>query len=174
MMDPDNRRPVDFTKRSRLLAEVAAAEHKDRASLLAAMCSEWRDGRIKLYLTWKALAFRRENQQLFSQGSYTPLSTAGKHKASLCAFLRHHANSWVLVAVPVLVTRLAPAGHMPIGGVWGNTQVVLPREAPMKWHNVLTGEMLTLRGRQERKGGVSVRSILRSFPVAVLEASATS
>jgi (1->4)-alpha-D-glucan 1-alpha-D-glucosylmutase len=88
MVDPDNRRPVDFQQRARLLAELAAAEHGDRESLLHDILEHWQDGRIKLYLTWKALGFRGNHAELFAEGDYVPMIATGKKNENVCAFAR--------------------------------------------------------------------------------------
>lgn len=171
MMDPDNRRPVDFQKRARMLAELAAAEHNDRALLISDLLEHWQDGRIKLYLTWKALQFRRAHNNVFAEGSYTPLSATGKRSSNLCAFARRKGKDWALIAAPIMTTRLVEPSRMPLGqDAWGSSAILLPQGAPPEWQSVFTGE--TLRARAS--GGKTIllaKALFGSFPVALFEAT---
>jgi (1->4)-alpha-D-glucan 1-alpha-D-glucosylmutase len=171
MVDPDNRRPVDFQQRARLLAELAAAEHGNRESLLSDILEHWQDGRIKLYLTWKALAFRGSHTELFSAGDYVRMIPTGKKNENVCAFARRKGKSWALVAAPVMMTRLVEANRMPLGQeTWGNSAIRLPDGAPGSWRNVLTGEAVKA-GTTRGKKWLLLKALLRNFPVALLEAS---
>jgi (1->4)-alpha-D-glucan 1-alpha-D-glucosylmutase len=170
LMDPDNRRPVDFQKRARLLAELAAAEHADRAALIEQLLLHWQDGRIKLYLTSRALEFRRRHNPLFLEGDYLPVHPTGKKSENVCGFARRREKSWALAAAPLLTTQLVEANRMPVGQeVWGTSGILLPDDAPLEWRNVLTGETIKA-GSTRRKKWLLLKSVLRHFPVALLEA----
>ncbi|WP_027719436.1 malto-oligosyltrehalose synthase [Desulfovirgula thermocuniculi] len=176
LVDPDNRRPVDFARRAGCLREL---EEKERACGPAALAAElldgWADGRIKLYLTCKALRFRRAHLDLFAGGAYIPLEAAGPLYRHVCAFARRRGSRWALVAVPRLVARLAlrhapPRMELPLvaplgQGVWGDTALVLPGGAPCAWRNVFTGEEV-----QAGEGNVLPLAVaFKGFPVALLE-----
>ena len=140
LVDPDNRRPVDFMTRARLLDELKAAEESDSSALLADLIDSWRDGRIKLYLTWKAARFRRQQKALFEQGGYLPLASAGMREGNVCAFARVAQMQWAICVAPRFFTRLVDPGQAPLGrDVWGSTSLLLPRGFPSIWKNVLTG-----------------------------------
>jgi (1->4)-alpha-D-glucan 1-alpha-D-glucosylmutase len=169
MMDPDNRRPVDFQKRARLLAELAAAEHANREALLEHVLQHWQDGRVKMYLARKALDFRRQRNAFFLESEYISIHAAGKKTENVCAFVRRKEQGWVLAAAPVLTTQLVEPGHMPLGQeTWGMSGILLPNDAPGVWRNVLTGEMLKT-GTTRRKRWLPLKSIFHRFPVALLE-----
>jgi (1->4)-alpha-D-glucan 1-alpha-D-glucosylmutase len=170
LVDPDNRRPVDFKRRARLLEELrkkeAAAE--GLAGLLRELLNHWEDGRVKLYLTWKALNFRRAHPALFLQGDYVPLFGRGGKRESVCAFARRRGEEWALMAVPRLATRLVGTGQFPLGRkVWGASALSLPAGAPTRWRNVLTGETLAATSRQ-RKKSLPLAQVFERFPVALL------
>lgn len=111
LVDPDNRRPVDFEHRARLLESL---EGTDPAELMAG----WRDGRIKLFMTAVLLRFRRDHPELFACGDYVPLSLKGTFKERAVAFARHAGKEAILVAVP----RLSGAvGFPPTGDRWKDT-----------------------------------------------------
>ncbi|HEV7995030.1 MAG TPA: malto-oligosyltrehalose synthase [Stellaceae bacterium] len=152
LVDPDNRRPVDWGARRSLLAQIGEA----RAGDLAA---DWQDGREKLFVTHRLLALRRAHPALFAAGDYQPVEVVGDRSAHLCAFARSHDRMWLLVAVPRLVHQLHQENE---AADWGSTEIVLPREA--RWRDVLTGR--TLDGRERVFAGV----LFADFPVSVLAA----
>jgi len=106
MVDPDNRRPVDYQKRVRLLDELKGEGSRDRIALVSALVDQWRDGRIKLFVTRTALEIRRANADLFAEGDYLPIGAKGRVKDNVCAFGRRKSGRWVLAVVPRLSTQL--------------------------------------------------------------------
>ncbi len=179
LVDPDNRRPVGFERRARYLEELKKKESENRTALIAGLLRHWEDGRLKLYLTWKALRFRRTHHELFREGEILAVGTAGACKDHLCAFARRGAgkagrSEWAIVAVPRLMAGRAGRSAFPTGRkVWGNTALLLPKAAPTVWKNVLTGERLDCRrqrrGRERgRKKVLLLGEVFRSFPAALL------
>jgi (1->4)-alpha-D-glucan 1-alpha-D-glucosylmutase len=168
LVDPDNRRPLDFGKRQRLLEELQRRAAEDPLGLTANLLAHWTDGRIKLFVTWKGLTFRRSQAALFLDGAYLPLAASGARKRHVCAFARRLDAAWAVVAVPRLLTRLVKVGVPPCGeGVWRRGGLILAREAPERWRNVLTGE--TIRSSQARGERVlPLKSVFAHFPVALL------
>jgi (1->4)-alpha-D-glucan 1-alpha-D-glucosylmutase len=155
LVDPDNRRPVDFALRERLLREL-------REGLVspALLLERWRDGRVKLFVTSRALELRRERQALFLEGDYVPLHATGSRRQHVCAFARRLRGEWALAAVPRLLARVVPEGRFPLGKpVWPEGALVLPRGAPAVWRNVFTGEHVRR---------LALADVFRSFPVALL------
>ena len=117
-----------------------------------------------MFLTWKALFFRREQADLFSEGDYFPLFASRGRKEQVLAFARRKGNRWAIAAVPRLVTRLAPPGSFPLGKeAWGTRDLlVLPGEAPRRWRDVLTGETLEAVG-PGREGGIPLHLLRNNF-----------
>ncbi|SOD40019.1 malto-oligosyltrehalose synthase [Nitrosovibrio sp. Nv4] len=174
LVDPDNRRRVDYRERCAALRAIRSMD--EGASTCAQRLMEnMRDGRIKLYLTWKALIFRRECEQLFRDGDYVPLKAHGRRAEHVCAFARHHGNETLLVVVPRLFDKLIREhGQFPVGeALWAGTWLELPPDSlHEKWTNVLTGETFTgQRPREER--GLELAQIFRTFPYALLYAPDT-
>jgi len=170
LVDPDNRRAVDFQKRRFYLDEVKDLESKKPKDMLADLLSRWRDGRIKLYLTYKALNFRRQNLELFQTGDYLPIGASGPHKDRVVAFARRRGQTWALVVVPRLLAKLVEAGSEegPLGsGTWGQTGLILHQDAPLTWQNVLTQESLKI-SRQGALKTLALKQVFASFPVALL------
>ena len=168
LVDPDNRRPVDFTARGPLLEKLKEHEQDCRPEAVRDLLEHWPDGRAKLYLSWKALNFRRTHRELFEMGEVLPLEGSQKVSHHLFAFARHHENQWAIVVVPRLLTKLVKVGEMPFGRrAWGSSAVVVPRQAPSRWKNVFTGEQLQAVSAARTKT-LRLESVLAAFPVALL------
>lgn len=168
MVDPDNRRPVDYDLRQWLLGEVA--EVKDALGA-ATLLDTKEDGRIKLLVTSRALCFRQTYSELFQQGSYTPLEATGPRQDNVCSFARAYQNKTALVVAPRLMARLARPGEtLPVTGrLWDGTLLVLPGATRgQEYRNIFTGEICRV---QELKGvsGLPLSEVLATFPVALLE-----
>jgi (1->4)-alpha-D-glucan 1-alpha-D-glucosylmutase len=168
LVDPDNRRAVDYRKRAQLLEELRRPEADGSIRLSRELLASWQDGRIKMYLMWKALEFRRAHQKLFQEGAYIPLSVSGERKEHVVAFARRAGNAWALVAVPRMVTGLRAAGRPPVGRrTWKATAIALPSKAPERWVNVLTRESpRTARAAEGR--AMYIHTVFQRFPVALL------
>ena len=167
-VDPDNRRPVDFVQRCRLLEEIKIAEANGRAGLIGDLLSHWQDGRIKLYLMHTLLSFRRTHQELFADGEYIPLTATGELNRSICAFARRHEQAWVLAIAPRLIGKLVFRGMTPPGAeVWGDTVLEVPTGMAGRWLDILTGKSLEI-SRQAPRSGIWLREVLNTFPVALL------
>jgi (1->4)-alpha-D-glucan 1-alpha-D-glucosylmutase len=164
LVDPDNRRPVDFQKREKYLNELMQGEVPGTSHLLTELLEHWKDGRVKLYLTQKAMRFRSENTAIFQNGEYLPVPASQDRREHICAFCRCYKKEWTLTVVPRLTTRLVPVNKFPLGPVWGESQLLLPQNAPRNWQNVLTGEEIDA---QEGKG-LAVSEVLRTCPVALM------
>jgi (1->4)-alpha-D-glucan 1-alpha-D-glucosylmutase len=170
LVDPDNRRLVDYPHRTRLLHELMTKERQGLAPLARELLSSWGDGRVKLFVTYKSLTFRRERKELFLDGAYVPLPVTGGVKEHALAFARKRGDAWAIAAVPRLTTRLAPPGEFPLGlPVWGaRTAFRLPAESPGRWRNAFTGETLHASGGDGGKL-LHLHAVFNDFPAALLE-----
>jgi (1->4)-alpha-D-glucan 1-alpha-D-glucosylmutase len=140
LVDPDNRRPVDFARRERLLAQFEALA--DCAPLAAAA----RDGRAKFWVIWRMLQLRKRLPALFSEGVYVPLDSTGMHASHVVAFARaHDLQSLIVVAGRLYLRMLNAAGRLPLGEAWEDTAIALPPGAT-SLENVLTGERFKAEG----------------------------
>src|SRR5262249_52886677 len=132
LVDPDNRRPVDYQKRRTMLASLLGMDMDtcvDRG-LMQSLVEGMQDGRCKLFLTWKVLQFRRDHESLFRDGGYLALRVVGEHAANVCAFARHREDELAVTIAPRLYLRLlGDREDPPLGSsVWADTAVELPRE----------------------------------------------
>jgi (1->4)-alpha-D-glucan 1-alpha-D-glucosylmutase len=161
LVDPDNRRPVDFQKRERALREIREGKPSD---LAAELLSEREDGRVKLFLIQKVLEARNRHRELFQHGSYMPLDMAGTHREHVIAFARTLGDTWALTVVPRFLTALIEESELPLGPkVWKDTAVVLPAGAPGRWRDAVTD------GVMDGMGSLLVGDALKAFPAALLE-----
>ena len=173
LVDPDNRRPVDYARRQAALQAIKAA-HAERGAAACAseLLDRLQDGEIKLYLIWKALAFRREHEALFRDGDYLPLKAHGDHAEQVCAFARQAGDETLVLVVPRLIAGLlGEHGGLPVGdAVWGDTWVELPPEqASAQWTCVLTGQKVATQVLGESHG-LALAQVFVAFPYALLHA----
>jgi (1->4)-alpha-D-glucan 1-alpha-D-glucosylmutase len=170
LVDPDNRRPVDYDKRRSMLAQMRQASTPD-AAWVRTLVNDLSDGRCKLYLTWRILQFRREHEQLFRRGEYLPLRMSGEHASNLCAFARRHEGEMIVTIAPRLYLRLLGDRELsPLGEeVWENAAVELPRDysGAGKMRNILDGCEFPLDS-QGKCASIRAALALDHFPVAVL------
>lgn len=173
LVDPDNRRPLDYGLRKSLLeameetvarTEVDARSpdtKRQEAEVIDLLCNWW-DGRIKMFLTAAGLRLRRSRPQLFLRGDYVPLWPEVDVPADIVSFARLLGNEAVVVAVPRLTARLA-VERFPVGPAWGASQLPLPEAlAGRTWRNVFTG------ARIDGRTSLEVGEVFRACPVAIL------
>jgi (1->4)-alpha-D-glucan 1-alpha-D-glucosylmutase len=168
LVDPDNRRPVDYGLRKDLLADLKRMDPADARSMLEE--DAWEDGQPKLYLTWKALELRREMPELFESGEYVPLGTEGEMNDRLVAFARSLEGEAVISVAPRLYAGVTDdsGALLPRPEAWSSTRVELPEYLRgVELRNALTGEKVRA---ENRDGGAFVPAgeLLRGFPVALL------
>jgi (1->4)-alpha-D-glucan 1-alpha-D-glucosylmutase len=149
VVDPDNRRPVDWPARRQLIDEVDGACVTD-------FSRSWQNGLEKLFIIRRLLDLRRSHPELFAQGDYRPIEPEEDSSNHVCAFARARGQEEIVVVVPRLVYRLYQGG---CSANWGGAKLGLP---PGKWRDVFTGRC------QDGDASVSVSQLLADFPVAVL------
>lgn len=170
LVDPDNRRPVDFEMRVRRLDELKLRETEGQEVLLKDLVSNWQDGRIKLYLIRKALNFRLAHQELFAAGDYIPLEGMGRRKEHVVAFARRRKGQWMIVAVPRLVTGLVGNQKSYLAKkVWPALKIILPEEWPSKWRNIFTNETVSSRRVNDNQEAILLSRMFKTFPAILLE-----
>jgi (1->4)-alpha-D-glucan 1-alpha-D-glucosylmutase len=171
LVDPDNRRPVDFALRARLLEALDAEAAKDRPGLCARLAADMDDGRVKLLVLAEALRLRQRQASLFRTGGYRALDLSGPRAQAAVAFAREQGDVVVIACAPryTLSALESPEG---LAGAYGSTFLDLPEAyAGMMFRNVFTGRQV----RPERgPGGVvlPLGPLLADFPVVLLERSA--
>ena len=169
LVDPDNRGPVDFGERSRLLDAVVRQSDADLASAARDFVEHWPDGRIKLHVIRKTLAYRLKNDELFSKGDFIPLEARGKRTEHLVAYYAE-AGRFVLRSPwcrdGSLRLRTIPA-RRTFANFGKILALVLPRETSRSWRNIFTD--LAIGGQlSDDNQTLLVGDLLAQFPVAVL------
>jgi len=163
MVDPDNRRPVDFEQRLSFLKEIKDKAQTDVLSLITELFSTKSDGRIKLFLISKVLEARKKHPEIFQTGDYLALEVVGKFKEHIVAFARSYENTVAVTIAPRLLTSLVGQGEYPLGKeVWDDTQVKLPEGMPSEWSDMFSSQPL------QANGTVLIGEALKYFPVALL------
>src|SRR5262249_53534324 len=143
LVDPDNRRPVDYKLRRQLLAEIRRRADGDREAFAAELLKTREDGRIKLFLTRARLSQRPECPRLVADGGYRALPAVGNRSGHVCAFARIGERGQTAIAVaPVLLAGLMRSSSEPVGEIWGNTKLIIPSRLGCRFENVLTGQEL--------------------------------
>ncbi len=163
LVDPDNRRPVDYEKRKIFLREIKEKTPDDTLSLINKLLAAKEDGRIKMFLIHQALAARRANLEIFQSGAYLPLKVEGKFENHIIAFAREMENTWAVAMAPRFLAGVVKEGEYPLGEpVWADTRIVMPDAAPVLWKNAITAQPIS----GERN--LRVSEVLQHFPAALL------
>jgi len=168
LVDPDNRRPVDFEERKRVLTELQTrAGQGDLRSLASELLANYQDGRIKFWTVMGALGARRTHAELFRSGGYLPVYGFGKFREHVAGFARF--NERTREAAVSIVPRLSYTlmrGEMkpPLGDAWADTEVALPPGVEGEFVNLYTGEVLHTSATRT----LLCREVFASFPAALL------
>jgi (1->4)-alpha-D-glucan 1-alpha-D-glucosylmutase len=154
LVDPDNRRPVDYALRQQRLAALQAmAGRGGLAAQVRSMVEAPHDGRAKLWFIWRLLSLRREQPLLFREGSYEPLAVEGPLSRHVVAFARRHEGQMLVVVAGRLFVDLSRRGAddgaipaLPDATRWNGTTVRLPVGVrAVVLENLLTGESLSIK-----------------------------
>lgn len=179
LVDPDNRRAVDYDRRRMLLRELrplldaAGGIHLgERVAAVAEMLDHWEDGRIKLFVTACGLRLRRMYADLFLHGGYAPVAAEPESGEHVVALLRQHGTQRLIAAVPRLTASLIRSAHsLPVGSeTWGDALVNIPAAlGASTYRNVFTGETVEPIAAGARIG-LPLAQVFRTCPVALLYA----
>jgi (1->4)-alpha-D-glucan 1-alpha-D-glucosylmutase len=166
LVDPDNRRPVDYGQRRRTLDALRAiADAPDVSARVAGLCAKPDDGHAKTWLIWQALELRRARPALFRDGGYTPLAVSGPRSRHVVGFARRTNDELLIVATGRLLAQLEPArGVLPVGATWDGTAVAMPGiGAGITLRDVLTGRI-----HQPTTKSLALDHVFAALPFALL------
>ncbi|MBT1707547.1 malto-oligosyltrehalose synthase [Fulvivirgaceae bacterium PWU5] len=158
LVDPDNRRPVDYHHRLTRLEALEEIAAKDPAGIWSQLWQDRHDAGIKLWLTACLFRERSASAEVFSHGEYIPLVVEGIHRNRVIAFARKYKKTQYIVIAPLYAT------DKPVD--WQDTRVQLPPNAPETWLNVFTRE------KKKQPKYIEVKEVLAICPVGLLSASA--
>jgi (1->4)-alpha-D-glucan 1-alpha-D-glucosylmutase len=168
LVDPDNRRPVDYALRTQALEALEDQHQREGAEAVCAeVLSTLPDGRVKLWTMHRALTTRRDLHPVFHRGEYIPLNIEVEKQQNAIAFLRRNPETKqsVLVVVPHFACSLALAKpHLPLGDAWGKAQLSLPDQVSGRFVNIFTDKEV----QADEKGHLKLRDIFADYPVAML------
>ena len=158
LVDPDNRRPVNYHKRREFLQDIKTRSSQNILQLIEELIATKENGKIKLFLTHQLLTARKKYSELFQNGDYQELEVTGEHQDSIIAFSRNYGDKTIVAIAPRFLTGIIKPGQLPLGmEVWSDTSLKL---ANKDWHNLIDGQAIT--------GEIAVGKILQNFPVALL------
>lgn len=157
LVDPDNRRPVDFDARMSALESLGETSIED-------LIENRSDGRLKLAVTARILNLRREHRDLFADGTYAPAEVTGKGANHVVAYIRQHGGATMLVVVPRLLTDLDGHADVLDPAKWADTSIALPEDLTSGgWQDVLSGKAMTVEN-----GDLELQTLFARMPVSVL------
>jgi (1->4)-alpha-D-glucan 1-alpha-D-glucosylmutase len=164
LVDPDNRRPVDFGKRLAMLTEIQDKANTDILGLIEELIETRKDGRIKLFLIKRVLDARKYYSELFTHGNYTPIVVTGRFSNHLVAFVRRHGKEAVIAVAPRFLTSVVSTTEVfPLGkDAWHDTRFKIALKDNAVLHNLITGQAI------DGVEALDVGKTLEHFPVSLL------
>lgn len=163
LVDPDNRRPVNFERRAALLKAIQNRVGDNLLQLITELLAAPEDGRIKLFLIFRALQARQAAPDLFQHGAYQKLTVIGSLKSHVVAFARTLGEQRALVVSPRFPAGLVKDGEYPLGeAVWHETRVLPPASSRLRWRDALSGQIV------QGEEALWLREVFQHFPVALL------
>lgn len=168
LVDPDNRRTVDFDIRQQHLNSLQNTdEASDRVHLLENLLKHIDDGRVKLFVIWKTLAFRKTCPELFWRGDYLPLKAIGEKAEHICAFQRRDGNSFILAITGRWFARLEqnPDTH---AFMWQDTRIELPHSLKDAAFRDIFSETIIRLSMLDDVPYLPISEVFRHLPIALL------
>lgn len=156
-VDPDNRRPVDYSIRKQYLQQIIELEKKDPVALLTHIANKRNEGLEKLYVTWKSLQCRNRFTEVFMHGRYIPIYATG-NDFDIVAYARQYEHQWIIVTAPVSDALILCKEKEILAGIC----LQIPEGAPANWKNEFTGENFTI------ENNLPLDAVFNAFPVALL------
>jgi (1->4)-alpha-D-glucan 1-alpha-D-glucosylmutase len=175
LVDPDNRRPVDFELRRRRLTNLLSEADNDPSAFASRLSRRWPDADIKLWVTSQTLALRREWPEVFSLGDYIPLAASGAAADHVIGFGRRWEQHWVIVAAGRHFYRLTGGrgtrkGQGAPQADCADTRLILPDDAPEAWRCVFSGRDFEASAAGSEPA-LALADLFSVFPVALLTSS---
>jgi len=172
LVDPDNRRAVDFSLRDSLLKslEQHLTDDEDRSTLLSDLIQRRHDGTLKLFTIWRALTCRQQHPEVFSQGAYVPLTPTGARQDNVCAFARHLPGVTIIAVASRFMTQFTQGDHplLTESLKWEDTALPLTPDLNQgRYRNLLTNDLLDWN--QSPAEGLPMATILGRLPIALLQ-----
>lgn len=162
-VDPDNRRPVDYSLRKKFLSRLHTLIKGNLREELEDLKKDFSSGNIKMFCLRKALEQRRKFPEVFEKGDYIPIAVREPFKDKVIAYGRKEGENYFITLVPVLVTRLFAENLQPMENIEIQSVLNLPKAFPGKWENIYTGALLN------NETNWTFKKLFQDFPVALLK-----
>ncbi len=169
LVDPDNRGTIDFERRIELLRTLQQGS-SDSKRFATQLCENWTDGRIKLYVIWKALQLRHKFSGLFTDGEFVPAEVSGQRAENVTAFFRKGSIGVALIVAPKWLAASGMENDEARSEFWSKTTISLPPIMNGNWKNAFTGEVFQAPSNEPRNS-LNLSTVLGNFPVALLSLS---
>ncbi len=164
LVDPDNRRPVDYARRCTMLAKIRDAARRDPLATTLHLLKDMSSGAIKMYLINRAMEFRRENPELFMRGDYVPLNVAGPRANHIVAFARARNGKRVIAVCGRFFMQLSAAPPLPVDpNAWTDTFIELEPGPSSSMTDLITGRSISISG-----GRLALSEVFAQIPAAML------
>jgi malto-oligosyltrehalose synthase/4-alpha-glucanotransferase len=160
LVDPDNRRPVDYKLRNKYLQR---ASDFNKENFWETLWATRYNGEIKLNLTQRLLYLRSADVKVFAEGDYLPLTVLGKYKDNILTFARQYGSTWYVTIMPLNPAAIGVDNTKPAEFDWQNTAVILPDEAPRNWQNLLSA------AKGYAVENLPVSALFNGLPIALLK-----
>ena len=169
LVDPDNRRPVDYTIRKRLLSKLPVGAGSRRKEWLSDAIRTLQDGRLKLYITACIARFRRANEHFFREAGYIPLEPTGERRNHIVSFARRLPDTTVIVVAARFFAKLGCRTSFPTGDeVWQDSRLTLWNDSPERHYRDLLSGTTVEAFREGDRWTLPISPLLSSLPVALL------
>jgi malto-oligosyltrehalose synthase len=164
LVDPDNRRPVNYEERQRFMEELEAQANEEHENLMSHLWEKRYSAKIKLWLVHQLLKVRKNNAEVFSKGHYIPLTIQGELQDNVLAFARRYERTWYVIAVPLHLAAISTGQQKEILSIdWSDTRIILPEDAPAEYEHLFS----KIKGNHQKE--IAVKEIFKSLPLAVLK-----
>jgi 4-alpha-glucanotransferase len=164
LVDPDNRRPIDYKKRQGWLEKWRETPEDRQSDMVKQLWKNRTSAEVKLWLVHTLFGLRKQMPELFSHGEYIPLQVEGTYKDHVLAFARRHRQAFYVVAVPLHTTALCLEQKKELLNLdWKDTRIIIPGEVTSEWEHLLN----KVRSRNDK--GIDVGDLFQNVPLALLK-----
>jgi (1->4)-alpha-D-glucan 1-alpha-D-glucosylmutase len=175
LVDPDNRRAIDFNHRISSFAAIQSSPDMQSGGAVEDLLLKWHDGRVKTHVLTRSLSARQKMPEVFGNGSYRVLSALGEHSHRIVGFARELAEEWCVI----VFTRCMASVQGPVTccgcrrKFWQNTDLLVPAGAPKRWVNILSGNV-SRPFQVDSEGRLPLSEVFGEFPLALLVPSSSA
>ncbi len=162
MVDPDNRRPVDYAKMRLWLNDIENEYSKDARQAMADLWSDRFNGKIKLWLTHLLFNLRKQHTEVFTKGEYVSLPVEGEYKEHIIAFARRFKEVTIVIIAPLHLAALCAARQKDVLCIdWQDTRILMPANVQGDVTNLMSGQKAPFSKE------ISIQGVFTEIPLAI-------